>query len=546
MLDAPSDPKGYTVASYPFDLDTADIILRTSDQVDFRIHRAILAIVSPVFATMFGLPQPGGSQGNEPGPTSLPMVDISEDSKTLDTLLRLCYPVPKEETKETDIVILALNAAIKYDMEWPISIFTKKLEDIAFRKPLHTWTVACRLGSETVARKAATFLLRDKKRAAHRGLHAVLGADGWTALEGVSAGNYHRLNEFLRLQGAVDAEFLLLSPTFREPAETETCAERQEPQTHFISNIPNPDVICRSSDGVDFKVHQAILSLRSISFVKMPTSEDPQESEVVPTPHPPDGQEREQSTSNTEASSGMHRILHFDGDAQTLSIILAICYDSAPSSLDPSHLAKVITACDQYETGLKTVRRAVQRLWDEQARVQPLLAYFAAISHRIVPQARDSAKLAVSHNSLEGLRKYAHIMEDIPAHAYHKLVTYCLSCEHVIEQQLKKARDAWIGSDAYDEHELHYNPSKKGGSFNHISEQSWLVEYLEKVQGQWDAKVQGVDWTSLVGSFALVQKGATRSAFCPRSRLILRSLLEIGSTLPQKLAKAFNEASTPL
>lgn len=137
-------------------------------------------------------------------------------------------------------------------------------------------------------------------------------------------------------------------------------------------------------------------------------------------------------------------------------------------------------------------------------------------------------------------------MEDIPAHAYHKLVTYCLSCERAMQKELKKARDAWIDSDAYDEHDLYYSPSKKGGSFNHLAQQRWLVEYLEKVQGDWDVKVQGVDWTSVVGSFALVEKGATRSAFCPRSGLILRSLLEIGSTLPQKLTNAFNEVSTPL
>ncbi|EIW58580.1 uncharacterized protein TRAVEDRAFT_20544 [Trametes versicolor FP-101664 SS1] len=440
MVDAPSDPKGYTIASYPFDLDTADIILRTSDQVDFRVHRAILAIVSPVFATMFRLPQPSVSQGNEP----------------------------------------------------------------------------------------------------------VLGADGWTALEGVSAGNYHRLDEFLRVQGEVDAEFLLLSPTFRELAETETCAERQEPQTHFISSIPNPDVVCRSSDGVDFEVHRAILSLRAIDFVKTPTvPEDPPEPEVVhDAPQPLDAQERARATSDTEASSSRHRIIHFDGDAQTLSIILAICYDSVPSNLNSSHLAKVIATCDQYEAGLKTVHRTAQRLWDEQARAQPLLAYFAAISHRLVPQARDAAKLLTSHNALEGLRKYASVMEDAPAHVYHKLVTYCLSCEHVIEQQLKKARDAWIGSSAYDGHEYHYNPSKTGGSFNHISQQRWLVEYLERVQGDWDPKVQGVDWTSVVGSSALIEKAAARWALCRRSGAIVQSLLNIGRTLPQKLSDAINEGAT--
>ncbi|OJT06926.1 hypothetical protein TRAPUB_2222 [Trametes pubescens] len=545
MVDAPSDPTGYTAASYPFDLDTADTILRTSDQVDFRVHRAILAIVSPVFATMFQLPQPSVSQGNDPSLTSLPVVDVSEDSKTLDTLLRLCYPVPKKDIEETGDIILALGAAIKYDMEWPVSIFTRKLEDVAFRDPLHTWTVACRHGSETVARKAATSLLGNQKDTAHRGLYAILGVDGWTAVEGISAGKYHRLDEFLRQQGEVDDNFLLLSPISSEPVGMETCTELQGPPSHFISNIPNSDVICRSSDGVDFEVHRAILSLRSLRFDKVPSSEGSSEPEVVHAPQPPDGllEGDRVASVDGEANSGASAlpIIHFDGDAETLSTILAICYDNTPPNPNLSHLAKVIAACCRYEVGLTAVHRTAQRLWDEQARARPLLAYFTAIRDHLVLQARDAAKLMISHNSLGGLRKYVPIMEDVPAHAYHKLVTYCLSCEHVVQQQLKGARETWMFSGTYVEDKIHYRPSKNGGSMYHVSPQRWLVEHLEEVERNWDIEGQGVDWTSAVGSFALVEKAATRSALCSKSGTIIRELLKIGSTLPHQLAAVINE-----
>jgi len=46
----------------------------------------ILSIASPIFETMFLLPQPGTEK-------SLPVCDLSEDAKTVEVLLRLIYPV---------------------------------------------------------------------------------------------------------------------------------------------------------------------------------------------------------------------------------------------------------------------------------------------------------------------------------------------------------------------------------------------------------------------------------------------------------------------
>jgi hypothetical protein len=67
---------------------TADIILRSGGPkaVEFMTHRAILSIASPVFETMFSLPQPKAER-------SLPVCDLSEDANTVEALLRLIYPV---------------------------------------------------------------------------------------------------------------------------------------------------------------------------------------------------------------------------------------------------------------------------------------------------------------------------------------------------------------------------------------------------------------------------------------------------------------------
>ncbi|KAJ7653987.1 hypothetical protein DFH06DRAFT_1330087 [Mycena polygramma] len=81
---APSPP--VLVPTHPFtDNPDADAILRSRDGADFYIVRAILSLVSPVFATMFRLPQPDA-------PPGIPVVDMEEDAVTLDKVLRFIYP----------------------------------------------------------------------------------------------------------------------------------------------------------------------------------------------------------------------------------------------------------------------------------------------------------------------------------------------------------------------------------------------------------------------------------------------------------------------
>jgi len=42
----------------PFDRAEADVVLCSSDNVTFHVHGAMLSVASPVFETMFSLPQP--------------------------------------------------------------------------------------------------------------------------------------------------------------------------------------------------------------------------------------------------------------------------------------------------------------------------------------------------------------------------------------------------------------------------------------------------------------------------------------------------------
>ena len=94
-------------------MPNADIILQSSDLVDFYVHKSVLIVSSPVFRDMSSLPQPP----NGAVPNALPVVHLSEDAETLDSLISILYPVPPEMPPSSDNILALLSAAAKYDMD---------------------------------------------------------------------------------------------------------------------------------------------------------------------------------------------------------------------------------------------------------------------------------------------------------------------------------------------------------------------------------------------------------------------------------------------
>ncbi|KAH9913580.1 uncharacterized protein BXZ73DRAFT_22343, partial [Epithele typhae] len=181
----------------PFDQPSVDLILRSSDRVDFYVHRNILAQASPVFADMRSIPQPSPISQEEA--FDPPIVNVSEDEKTLRRLLFLCYPLKKPDIESLRDVELVLTAAIKYDMEWPISSLSDRLQSSANEHPLQVWAIACRASLEGIAQNAAAKMKapRPSTTTMETSLKTLIGADGLGVLEGISAGVYFRLREYL-------------------------------------------------------------------------------------------------------------------------------------------------------------------------------------------------------------------------------------------------------------------------------------------------------------------------------------------------------------
>ena len=130
-------------APAPFDHAKADIILRSSDSIDFRVFKLFLSLASPFFETLFTIPQPAEENGDQEVRDGLAVIPITEDSKTLDILLRFCYPSTLVDDPNLEVLKDAmdvLEAARKYSLD---AIEKKARQAIANPKILEAEPLRC-------------------------------------------------------------------------------------------------------------------------------------------------------------------------------------------------------------------------------------------------------------------------------------------------------------------------------------------------------------------------------------------------------------------
>lgn len=126
---------------HPFDDDDADVVLRSSDNVDFYFHKTLLSNASPFFESKLSLfqPSPGSSESDSDHETHPPAfnplvvrISLEENGSVVNVLLSMLladdgYDVGKEDLEYftgDDIVrptsledaLALINAAAKYDM----------------------------------------------------------------------------------------------------------------------------------------------------------------------------------------------------------------------------------------------------------------------------------------------------------------------------------------------------------------------------------------------------------------------------------------------
>jgi len=144
-----------------FTTDDGDIVLRASqgcDPVhDFRVHKFILSLASPVFKDMFAFPQPPGQNHNEQPNT--PIIDISEPPYILDTILRLVYPgVEPSKIPNVSTLNALFSAADKYNITSIYPILGQSLKTFLPHDPFRVYIIACRFGFLEEAKQALRML----------------------------------------------------------------------------------------------------------------------------------------------------------------------------------------------------------------------------------------------------------------------------------------------------------------------------------------------------------------------------------------------------
>ncbi|KAI6112931.1 hypothetical protein F5141DRAFT_1214247 [Pisolithus sp. B1] len=153
--------------SSPFDHEKADVILRSSDNIDFRVFKLFLSLASSFFETLFDLPQPSVEMSTDMEiKDGLPVIPVSEDSNTLDPLLRFCYPCTLADDPVLENfrdIVNVLEAAKKYSLDTIERTVCKSLLNpkILETNSLRCFAIACRTRMQDECVFSARYTLRE-------------------------------------------------------------------------------------------------------------------------------------------------------------------------------------------------------------------------------------------------------------------------------------------------------------------------------------------------------------------------------------------------
>ncbi|KIM89201.1 hypothetical protein PILCRDRAFT_84944 [Piloderma croceum F 1598] len=176
----------FTTAEAPFNDPKADVILRSSDNIDFRTFKSLLSLASTVFDDMFGWPQPPAAGSDDTKRTieagQLPVVTVSEPSRTVRNVLMFCHPKCSPELDNISEINEVTAMGLKYDMEGLVGHArqsAKRLSLEVMKEPIRAYAIACRykLKQEMKLAAKATLALPLSNRSSPVELELISAAD---------------------------------------------------------------------------------------------------------------------------------------------------------------------------------------------------------------------------------------------------------------------------------------------------------------------------------------------------------------------------------
>ena len=387
-------------ASSPFDRDDADLIIRTSDGIDFCVHTPVISVASPVLNGIISI-----RMGVITDPDGRQVLRLPEKSDTIEPLLKLCYPVPRPPLRSLRQIRDVLNAATNYDIRVIGEMLEARLVTYAEQFPLQVYAIACRNNLETAARTAAEYAVRKPFwETYHRDIEYITAGAYWRLLA------YYWDIEKKRNQNRKNRRPKLLW----KGSEVPSSLPGTKSPSPFSSFAPPPfdeasdgDVVLKSSDGVLFRVHKVILSLASPFFRDM--------FSLPQTGTPLDG-------------AGSGPIIPFTESSETIDTLLRVIYPSEdPDPKLVQEIEGVVEAAIKYD--MQKCISVMRKKLILCASKEPIRVFMIACKNRLADVASAAAHLSLRRPILYSfeLGSVVHpfsAFEDITAGSLFRLIEY--------------------------------------------------------------------------------------------------------------------------
>ncbi|KAI1794504.1 hypothetical protein LXA43DRAFT_107872 [Ganoderma leucocontextum] len=361
-------------AAPPFDTVDADIIVRSSDRIDFFVHSIILSMGSAFSRVAFQLQD------------ALPsLVHVAEDSDTLGTFLRILYPLVDPEVNSLSHLRNVLAAGVKYDAPIVVASMRKALVGPRFLEadPVRVFAIACFCQLEEEARVAA-------RRAVVLDRVSGLRPEQCPELNDVSAGAYFRLLQLNRTR----TTFPPLNKWFSIVAD-DTHVSFFGIEPFCTGRLTHPPV---KSAATSTPSSSASSEADFVSCTSEPQS----------APSPQEDYQGEVGPSQPVAQ-GIHTVVNV----------------SLPKKSDVKAFPEALPTDRRLAMG----QFALASAWSNITDKKPLLFYFFAVENGWREEALACARqLVQEHNSRDLSTLYVSKMETVGSLPYRRLLAYAQAC----------------------------------------------------------------------------------------------------------------------
>ncbi|KAH9943570.1 hypothetical protein B0H21DRAFT_675811, partial [Amylocystis lapponica] len=149
--DAEHIRTGSSVIFHPFSHPSADLVLESSDGVEFYVHQFTMSMASDVLANMILL-----ARADNVSQDGRLVLSLADDSRTLLRVLQFCYPMADPEIEDMAAGCTFLEAAIKYRVERAVAYALGKWTEQIEAQPFRAYFIAMRyqLIEDQVAQEA--------------------------------------------------------------------------------------------------------------------------------------------------------------------------------------------------------------------------------------------------------------------------------------------------------------------------------------------------------------------------------------------------------